>query len=93
MCVSPVQNMHTTVELDNALVDDALVDDALVDDALVKEALELTQLKTEKALANLAIEELVRARKKKNLLDLAGKIKLHEGYDHKALQEIRSAAH
>ncbi len=63
-----------------------------LDDALIEEALQLTQAKTEQELIHLAITELIRARKKKNLLELAGQLQLREGYDHKALRATRNAA-
>ncbi|MGB7087385.1 MAG: type II toxin-antitoxin system VapB family antitoxin [Phormidesmis sp.] len=62
-----------------------------IDDALLEEALLLTQVETKEELVDLALQELIRARKKKNLLDLAGKIQFSEGYDHKAVRATRSA--
>jgi len=41
---------------------------------LVKEALRLTHCQTEEELLNFALEELIRTRKKRNLLDLSGQI-------------------
>ncbi|NET55549.1 MAG: type II toxin-antitoxin system VapB family antitoxin [Symploca sp. SIO2E6] len=58
-----------------------------LDESLLSEALELTNLNTQEELVNLALQELVRSRRKKNLLDLAGKIKLVSDFDHKALRE------
>jgi hypothetical protein len=43
-------------------------------------------------LVSLALKELVRSRRKKNLLDLAGQIQFTEDFDHKALRETRHAA-
>ncbi|MEB3282184.1 MAG: type II toxin-antitoxin system VapB family antitoxin [Lyngbya sp.] len=46
-----------------------------LNEQLLKEALELTQLTTEKEVIEFALKELIRTRKKrKNLLDLSGKI-------------------
>jgi Arc/MetJ family transcription regulator len=45
-----------------------------LDEALINEAFELTNLSTQEELVNLALIELVRSRRKKNLLDLAGLI-------------------
>ncbi|MFP5270754.1 type II toxin-antitoxin system VapB family antitoxin [Coleofasciculus sp.] len=45
-----------------------------LDEALLNEALKLTKLTTQEELLNLALQELVRSRRKKNLLDLAGQI-------------------
>lgn len=60
-----------------------------LDDALVEEAFRLTDVHTKKELLHLALQELIRARKKKNLLDLAGKIQFDEDYDYKALRNTR----
>ena len=60
-----------------------------LDDALVEEAFRLTNVRTKKDLLNLALKELIHSRKKKNLLDLAGKVKLCDDYDYKALRENR----
>jgi len=62
-----------------------------LDESLVNEALELTNLSTQEELVNLALKELVRSRRKKNLLDLAGQIQFTEDFDHKALRETRHA--
>lgn len=63
-----------------------------LDEALINEALQLTKLTTQEELLNLALRELVRSRRKKNLLDLAGQIQFTEDFDHKALRETRHAA-
>ncbi len=63
-----------------------------LDEALLNEALQLTNLTTQEELLNLALQEFVRLRKKKNLLDLAGKIQFTPDFDHKALRETRHAA-
>jgi Arc/MetJ family transcription regulator len=63
-----------------------------LDDSLLKEALQLTNLTTQEELMNLALQELVRSRRKKNLLDLAGQIQFAADFDHKALRETRHAA-
>jgi Arc/MetJ family transcription regulator len=63
-----------------------------LDDSLLSEALQLTNLSTQEELVNLALQELVRSRRKKNLLDLAGQIQFASDFDHKTLREIRHAA-
>ncbi len=63
-----------------------------LDEALVNEALQLTKLTTQEELLNLALSELVRSRRKKNLLDLAGQIQFAPDFDHKALRETRHVA-
>ena len=61
----------------------------VLDDDLVEEAFALTGVRTKRELVRLALEELIRARKKKNLFDRAGKLELREDFDHKALRELR----
>jgi Arc/MetJ family transcription regulator len=63
-----------------------------IDENLLSEALQLTKLTTKEELLNLALKELVRSRRKKNLLDLAGQIQLVSDFDYKALRETRHAA-
>jgi Arc/MetJ family transcription regulator len=57
-----------------------------LDDSLVEEAFRLTNVRTKKELVNLALKELIRSRKKLNLLDLSGKIEFAENYDYKQLR-------
>lgn len=57
-----------------------------IDDGLMEEAFSLTNVRTKKELVHLALTELVKAKKKKDLLELSGKIQFHEGYDYKALR-------
>jgi len=63
-----------------------------LDESLLNEALALTNLATQEELIKLALQEFVRSRRKKNLLDLAGQIQLSPDFDHKALRETRHAA-
>lgn len=62
-----------------------------IDESLLNEALELTNLSTQEELVSFALKELVRSRRKKNLLDLAGQIQFTENFDYKALRETRHA--
>jgi Arc/MetJ family transcription regulator len=57
-----------------------------IDDELMEEAFRLTNVRTKKELVHLALIEFVKAKKKKDLLELSGKIQFHEGYNHKALR-------
>jgi Arc/MetJ family transcription regulator len=61
----------------------------VLDDRLVQEAMALTGLTTKKEVVHLALEELVRSRKKKNLLDLAGRIHFRRGFNHKKPRKLR----
>ena len=63
-----------------------------LDESLVNEAFQLTDLTTQEELINLALQELVRSRRKKNLLDLAGQIQFTPDFDHKDLRETRHTA-
>ncbi len=60
-----------------------------LDDALMAEAFRLTTAKTKKELLHQALETLIQTRKKKNLLDLAGKIQFSDDYDYKTLRANR----
>ena len=61
----------------------------VLDDDLVNEAMELTGIKTKKEIVNLALQELVKKYRQKDLRDLKGKIVFDEGYDYKAAREDR----
>jgi Arc/MetJ family transcription regulator len=63
-----------------------------LDESLLNEAFRLTNLATQEELISLALQELVRSRRKKNLLDLAGQIQFAPDFDHKALRETRHVA-
>lgn len=58
----------------------------VLDDDLVAEAIALTGVTTKKALIHLALRELVRVHRKKDLSELAGQIALRADFDHKALR-------
>lgn len=61
----------------------------VLDDDLVREALEVTGARTKKEVVHLALQELVRSHKKKNLADLAGRIRFKKGFDHKVMRKMR----
>jgi len=61
----------------------------VLDDELVKEAIMLTGITTKRELVDVALRELVRAKRKKNLFDLAGQIDLANDYDYKASRKMR----
>lgn len=63
-----------------------------LDEDLLNEAFQVTRLTTQEELLNLALTELVRSRRKKNLLDLAGQIQFAPDFDHKDLRVARHAA-
>ena len=53
----------------------------VLDDKLVEEGLKLTNLKTKKALVNLALKELVERKKRGRMLRLEGKVKWEGSLD------------
>lgn len=63
-----------------------------LDESLLNEAFQLTKLTTQDELVNLALQELVRSRRKKNLLDLAGQIQFTPDFDYKSLRDNRHVA-
>ena len=64
----------------------------MMDDELVKEAFALTGVRTKRELVHLALQELVRQRRKRDLTELAGKVRLHDDFDHKALRRTRDGS-
>ena len=64
----------------------------VLDDELVTEALSLTGAKNKSELIRLAIVELIRVRKRKNLFDLAGQIEFYDDFDHKKARELRDGS-
>jgi Arc/MetJ family transcription regulator len=61
----------------------------VLDDDLVREAFRLTGVRTKRELIHTALQELVRARRKKDLTELAGRIRFRKDFDHKTLREMR----
>jgi Arc/MetJ family transcription regulator len=59
----------------------------VLDEDLVREALELTGIKTKRELVRKALEFLIETYRRKNLLELEGKIQFAPGFDYKALRE------
>lgn len=61
----------------------------VLEDDLVREAFALTGARTQRDLVHLALAEWVRGRRRRDLTELAGKIRLREDFDPKALREVR----
>lgn len=57
-----------------------------IENDLMNEALTLTGLRTKKELVQLALQELVLSRKKKNLFELSGKIEFVDNFNHKDMR-------
>ena len=64
----------------------------VLDDDLIEEAARLSGIRTKKDLVHEALRVFIAAKKRKSLLDLAGKIEFAPGYDYKALRQSRAAA-
>jgi Arc/MetJ family transcription regulator len=64
----------------------------VLDDKLVEEAFRLTDVRSKRELIHLALSELVRIRRKRNLGELAGRVRLRDDFDHKALRDVRTHA-
>jgi Arc/MetJ family transcription regulator len=62
----------------------------VLDDELVEEALAVTGARTKREVVHLALQELVRSRKKKDLAELAGRIRFRKGFDPKTLRKLRA---
>ena len=60
-----------------------------VDENLLNAAMKLTGARTKSEAVRIALQELVRSRTKKHLLDLAGKIQFTRGFGHKAFRKLR----
>ncbi len=60
----------------------------VLNDKLVEEAFSLTEARTKRELIDLALQELIRVRRKKDLTELAGRVHLHEDFDHKAMRTL-----
>ena len=56
----------------------------LINDDLIEEAFKYSSAKTKRDLIHRALVEFVERRKRRNLLDLKGKIKFAKNYDYKA---------
>lgn len=64
----------------------------VLDDDLIEEAARLSGIRTKKDLVHEALRVFIATRKRKSLLDLAGKIELAPGYDYKALRPAGAPA-
>jgi Arc/MetJ family transcription regulator len=61
----------------------------VLDDDLLREAFAVTGARTKKEVIHIALRELVRVRRKRDLLDLAGRLRLRDDFDHKELRRVR----
>ena len=59
----------------------------VIDDELLDEAFSFTTVKTKKGLINLALKEFIDHHKRKNLLEIQGKIAFLDNYNYKQMRE------
>lgn len=64
----------------------------VLDDELVEEGFALTGLGTKRELVHMALDELVRRRRKKDPFGLAGKVQFRPDFDHKSLRQLRDGS-
>jgi Arc/MetJ family transcription regulator len=62
----------------------------ILDDKLIKEASSLTGVTVKRELVDIALRELIRSKRKKNLFDLAGQLEFTDDYDHKTMRDLRN---
>ena len=61
-----------------------------IDDQMMKAAMDLSGLRTKKGVVDLAVREFVARRSAKSRMDLRGRVRFADGYDHKALRRGRA---
>lgn len=61
----------------------------VLDEQLLRKAFRVSRATTKKALVHEALQELIRVRKRRSLLDLKGKVRFAKGYDYKKLRAAR----
>lgn len=59
----------------------------VLDEGLVEEAMRYAGVGTKRELVDLALREFVESRKRRDLRELRGRVRLRPGYDHKRLRE------
>ncbi|MBD2313048.1 type II toxin-antitoxin system VapB family antitoxin [Desertifilum sp. FACHB-1129] len=69
-----------------------MINSVEINEKLIQEAFQLTNFQTEKELIEFALQELIRIRKKRNLLDLSGQIQFAADYDYKNLRSNRNVS-
>lgn len=59
----------------------------VLDEDLVQEALRYAGVGTKRKLVDMALREFVESRRRRDVRELRGKVRLRPGYDHKRLRE------
>ncbi len=60
-----------------------------LDDKIVEEAMKVSGAKTKKDVVDMALRALIKSKKKKDLLDLVGRIDIDPAFDHKKARRGR----
>jgi Arc/MetJ family transcription regulator len=66
---------------------DAMSTNLALDDSLIAEAVRVGNHRTKKDAVTAALQEYVQARKRREILDWAGKVEYYEDYDPKRLRD------
>lgn len=82
--------MPTRYDVYEDVYGDLMRTNIVLDDDLVAEASRLSGIKTKKELVDEALRVFIASKRRKNLLDLRGKIEFAPEYDHKALRNQSS---
>ena len=61
----------------------------VIDEELMARAMEISKIKTKREVVEVALKEFVQNNSRRNLLELKGKIRFKDDYDHKAQREGR----
>mgnify|MGYP003565413047 CR=1 FL=1 len=61
----------------------------VIDDELLNEAFSVSNAKTKKDLMHEALQEFIRLKKRKDLVELAGTVRFHKNYDYKKMRKLR----
>ncbi|MDT8377195.1 MAG: type II toxin-antitoxin system VapB family antitoxin [Mariprofundaceae bacterium] len=61
----------------------------VLDDDLLAEAFEYSNARSKRELVHQALKEFVAHQRRRNMLELVGKVHIAEEYDHKALREAK----
>jgi Arc/MetJ family transcription regulator len=61
----------------------------VLDDKLLAEAFAVSSARTKRELIHDALRHYVRLKSRKDLTELAGKVKFVEGFDHKKMRKLR----
>jgi len=62
-----------------------------LDDRLIREAVKIGKHKTKREAVTAALEEYVKARKRRGIFDLVGKVEYYDDYDYKAARRVKGA--